>query len=508
MIQLPTLGFRLDEPSPSDWGSQIDNVPSPANSADIATANRMWRREVEAELLGRLESGRLSVWFPVALPSQQPVVPLIGGNPSQDWAEALDVLIMQAIQGGAGQVRVVDLTRHCLWKQQRDRLLTDHADVRVISASLAPRASSSDVYRGLDLGGMIALIVDVLRADDSRTGRNTAAMLKSALEDVSRVLGRSEASLTVLRDAVRYALSLDPTVTSLDRSEMKRLDAYHHRHVQTRQGLGTDLDQLDRLMSSVARFSPVVQPDARGTRKQHAVILRGIAPGLANMDHELAADLLASRLSCEMSQLDSRHDLTTILIGADKISEATLSAITSASIRRNSLLFVFYERFAGLSLNQIGSAGASVGGFFRLGNSQEALAAAEFMGKQYKFELTGYSLNESRSFEWGWSKTVGSDRSTSRSWDFGRSFSRVLSSSVSSSTSSTNTQGSGSSTGSSIDMQRVYEYLLDPSIFQSLPPASLLIVDVASRTASLASCSRDVQRSKLVSQTHYCELGS
>ena len=259
MIQLATLGFHLQEPSPCDWGSEIDRVPSPATTADIAQAHKAWRRQVEAELVGRLQSGQLSIWFPVALPAQQPIVPLIGGNPRRDWAEAVDVLIAQSLDGGASQVRLIDLTQHCVWKQQRDWSRSIQSGDRVISASLMPGASSSDLFRGLESRSVIALVVDVLRAEDDRTGRNTGAMRQAALEDVARELGRSEVSLDELRDAVRYALSLDPGVTSLDSGEMSRLDAFHHRHVQTRRGLGDDLDQLERLLASVSRFSPAVR---------------------------------------------------------------------------------------------------------------------------------------------------------------------------------------------------------------------------------------------------------
>ena len=509
MIPFAALGYQLQEPGPSDWGPAIDDVPSPDGTSDLAGAHELWREQVETEMVERLESGRLSVWFPVALPDQQPIVPLIGGNPAQDWTEAVDVLITQALDGGARAVQVFDLTRYGVWKRQSDWSLADPTNNdRVISMSLAPGRSSSDVFDGLSTDGVIGLVVDVLRAEGDRSDRNSAAMRRAALQDVARELNRSEVTPQALGDAVRYALSLAPNVTGLDDDELSRLDTFHHHHVQTRRGLADDLDQLERLLASLGRFSPVANADSHGSLAHRAVTLRGIEPGLSDVDYELARDLLAARLGRDMDDLNRPDDLVTILLGADQLSETALARATSAALRNNSLLFMFYENFAGTALAQIGSAGASVGGFFRLGNNEEAVAAAEFMGKQHRFELTGYSQNENRSFDWGWSTTVGTDRSTSRSWQTGRLFSKTMSSSISRSESATTSGGGGRSVGSSLDVQRVYEYLLEPSEFQKLPAASLLVVSTSERAALLVSCSRDVHRSQLVSRTHYHQLGA
>lgn len=507
MTPFGLLGYQFRQPGPSDWGPAIDNVPVPTRSTDIARAHDAWRRQVESEMAARLESGRLSTWYPVALPSQLSIVPLIGGNPAVDWTEAVDVLATQALDCGAREVRVVDLTRYHVWDRQQEWSRADASnDDRVISSSLAPGRSSADVFGGMGLDDLIGLLVDVLRAEDDRSDRNAAAMRQAVLGDVARELNRIEVTPELLSDAVRYALSLDPGVTSLTDDEMSRLDAFHHRHVRTRPGLADDLDILERLLASVCRFAQAVPPNSHGLLDFRPVTLRGVEAGLSDVDHELARGLLAARLAREMNNPDLRHGAVTILLGADHLSEATLAAVTSAALRNNSLLILFYENFVGTALTQIGSAGASVGGFFRLGNAEQALAAAEFMGKEYRFELTGYSRNESRSFEYGWSESSGIDRSTSQSWRTLLVFLRTMSAGISRSESSTTSGGGSHSTGGSTDMQRVYEYLLDPSVFKALPPASLMVVNTADRAALLVSCSRDVHRSQLVSRDRYYEL--
>ena len=513
MIPFASLGYQFRPPGPSDWGPGINDVPVPTKSTDIAHAHDMWREQVEAEVVGRLESGRLSTWYPVVLPSEQRIVPLIGGNPAQDWVEAVDVLINQALDGGAQQVQVLDLTRYCVWKSQHEESQADQSNnYRVISSSLAPDESSMDVFGGLKVDDMLGLVVDVLRTDDDRSDRNTAAVRQATLKDVVRQLNgpeelkRPEVTPKLLCDAVRYALSLDPAVTSLADDQKHRLSAFHHRHVQARRTLADELGLLEPLLASLSRFTQAARPSTHGSLDQPFVTLRGVEPGLSDVDHELARGLLAARLGREMNDPDPPHGPVTMVLGADHLPEATLSAVTSAAFRTGSLLLLFYENFAGTALTQIGSAGASVGGFFRLGNNEQALAAAEFMGKEYKFELTGYSQNESRSFEEGWSETAGIDRSTSQSWRTGRLFSKTMTAGISHSESSTTSGGSSRSTGDSTNMQRVYEYLLDPSVFKALPPASLMVVNTSDQTALLVSCSRDVDRSQLVSSDDCYEL--
>ena len=509
MIPFASLGYEFERPGPLDWGPSIDNVPLPTRATDIARAHETWRQQVEAEMVQRLESGAASIWYPVALPDHHPVVPLIGGNPTQDWTEAIDVLIAQALDGGALEVQVVDLTRHCVWGTQRDWSLADESERdRVTSSSLAPGRSSVDLFSDLSVEDLIGLVVDVLRAADDRTDRNSAAMHQAALQDVAGELGRPSLTPALLADAVRYALSLDPGVTSLDEDEMVRLDAFHHRHVMTRRALAEDLDVLERLLASVTRFAATAPPDSYGPLAHPAVNLRGVETGLSDVDFELARDLLAARLARELADAESQDGVVTLLLGADHLSGATLATLTSAALRNNSLLVLFYEHFAGTALTQIGSAGASVGGFFRLGNADEATAAAEFMGREHRFELAGYSHNESRSFEDGWSTTVGIDRSTSQSWRTARLFSTTMSAGISRSESSSTSGGSTRSSGGTVNMQRVYEYLLDPSVFKRLPPASLMLVNTAGRTALLVSCSRDVHHSQLVSRNQYYQLSA
>ncbi len=508
MTGLASVGFVLEEPGPGDWGPSIDQVPSPTQTGDLVAANLKWRGDVEADLERRLSSGSISVWFPLRLPDDQVIIPLVGGNPSKDWSEALRVLTAQAHELDTRQVRVVDLTRHALWKNERDRYRSEGASTSVRSASLSPGATSSDLLGGLDTRGVIDLVLDVLRTDDDRAGRNGSATLHSTLGQVTGALERDPIGLGDLRDAVSFALTLDTSIGSLHPREEQKLIDFHDRRVKNSLQAQARLDELEQMLIALARFERVGKSAASGTDRSSIVSLRGIETGLSTSDHELAAGLLATRLAREIDDLDRTNETVTILLGADVVPEPTLRMITDAALRRRSRVFLFYERLAGPALAQIGSSGASIGGFFRLSNPREAAEAADFMGKQHRFELTGYSKSQGRSFDWGWSSSVGRDSSTSRSWQTGKLFSSTLSSSTSRSSSSSQNQGNSVSSGTSTDVSRVYEYLLEPATFQGLPAGSMLLMDVQSRTSRLVSLSSDVLLSQLRSRDYYVELGA
>lgn len=503
------FGYMLHPPGPHDWGRTIDRPPTPVEGEDYGVAHNRWRSSVEQELSQRLLAGEISIWYPLAIPKTQPILPLIGGEPPTDWRESVGVMIEQAMSAGHRTVRVIDLSRHALWRDlYQDLQGSGLSDVLLMAGSLDPGQTSSGLLAGLTVGGASELIADVLRADSSRSGRNDAARQMSILTTVASFLSR-EPSFTLLADAAKYALTLDDSGVTLLPAEMQALDNYHARHVQNRTSLARDLDDLEQLLAVLASFDRVRQPLKHGRSVSgSAISLRGIAPLAGGVSHELAADLLSARLAREMAHLDKRRDVLTIVLGADEVAEPILKSIMAVSLQNRSRLVLFFERFVDQALDVVGSAGASVGGFFRLANNREAEAAADFMGRQHKFELTGLSASDSTSFEWGWSTSVGTDASTSRSMQTGRMFSANVTSSFSRSRNEGQSGGGGTSHTSGRDYSRVYEYILEPASFQALPAASLMMVDVGSKSSAMVSCSRDVHQSHVTSKKYVLELGA
>ena len=494
---------------------EIDRVPDPSWQTDIEEEHRMWKMRVEADLRERIKSGDLPTWRPVTLPSRQRVVPLIGGSPVHDWTQAVEVLVQQALDGGAQQVQVTDLTTMGLWQRQQPPADHDN-DYLLISDSLAPNNSSMDVFGGVAATeDLIGLLVDVLWADDDRSDSNTAIRQAGNLREVARELGDSEATLEKLTDAVRYAVSPDSRETSLNDDQKDRLARLSDKQIKSRQQFAEDLGSLVPMLTELNRFARPGPPRTHDSASLPVVALLGMEEGLAEHDRRLAQRLLAASLNREMNDPKAPRDSVQIVLGADHLSEARLEAMTEAADRTGSLLVLFYGRYDGTADTQIGKGSVPVAGFFRL-SPDEAKKAAEFMGKEHKFKLTGYSRSTSQSHNLSWSESHDEPDEHKR----GRLLSETMRDGVraglnrvnsamedSSGAKSLTVSGAESTTvGDSSNWTRVYEHILEPSTFQQLGEASLLVVNTIDQSALPVLCARDIDRSQLWSPDDCYEL--
>lgn len=131
-----------------------------------------------------------------------------------------------------------------------------------------------------------------------------------------------------------------------------------------------------------------------------------------------------------------------------------------------------------------GSDSATV--FMRMGNGEEAKAAAQFIGQEHKFlvnQLTrqiGETLTEGRGSSYGYQRGVSeSDGSNTgggisgSTWGSSRSFSTSLSRSWQDSTNTSTAR----STTTGENLSRVYEFTVEPTQLQSLPTTGLILVE-------------------------------
>lgn len=483
-------GYALVEPEPRDLGPGVDDVP-PATGG--VAAYQRWRAKVEADLAGRIERGELKVWVPIKLPAQA-VVPLFGGAPVHDWFETVVTLLKVASDEDA-TVRVVDLTS--LLAPPLDRQLQRFPGYYAF-AELA-RGGSLDATGALDtVGGLVSMLSEVLRADDDRSGRNASAAAQNLLRLVLDALDDGEVSIARAKSAVECALHAQPSRAGiLHPAEENRLINHAHARLQQNQVLWNNLFEIDAILALLEPFEPRSAPrTSRGRRGRGSVSLLGLGQG-PTAERETALDLLSARC---LSDLRERPADLTILLGGDHVAPRLLDAMADAVESAGSRLFVFFERLTDGTQQRLGWRGGNVAGFFRLANNTDATHAAEFLGRQHRFVLSGWSESRSRSVEWGWNiaTTQGTDRSTSRAWGIGSGFSRTVSQAHSRSRSEGHSGGRSISTSTSTNHERVYEYLIEPAVFQGLGEGAMLLVDTATRSARLASSSRAVTRSVLV----------
>ncbi|MGW3564929.1 hypothetical protein ACWDSL_13720 [Streptomyces sp. NPDC000941] len=176
---------------------------------------------------------------------------------------------------------------------------------------------------------------------------------------------------------------------------------------------------------------------------------------------------------------------TLVVAGADHLGRDALESMArearTAGIR---LVFLLEHLREGTVQVAGGSDSATV--FMRMGNSEEAKAAAQFIGQEHTFlvnQLTrqiGETFTEGRgssySFQRGVSDTDGFNRGGGMSgitWGSSRSLSTSLSRSWQE---STNTSTAHSTTNGE-NLSRVYEFAVEPTQLQALPVTGLVLVE-------------------------------
>ncbi|MFI6726291.1 hypothetical protein NRF20_15285 [Streptomyces sp. R-74717] len=176
---------------------------------------------------------------------------------------------------------------------------------------------------------------------------------------------------------------------------------------------------------------------------------------------------------------------TLVVAGADHLGRDALESMArearTAGIR---LVFLLEHLREGTVQVAGGSDSATV--FMRMGNGEEAKAAAQFIGQEHKFlvnQLTrqiGETLTEGRGSSYGYQRGVSDTDGFNRgggmsgsTWGSSRSVSTSLSRSWQD---STNTSTARSTTNGE-NLSRVYEFAVEPTQLQALPVTGLVLVE-------------------------------
>ncbi|MFJ8770161.1 hypothetical protein [Streptomyces clavifer] len=189
---------------------------------------------------------------------------------------------------------------------------------------------------------------------------------------------------------------------------------------------------------------------------------------------------------------------TLVVAGADHLGRDALESMArearTAGVR---LVFLLEHLREGTVQVAGGSDSATV--FMRMGNGEEAKAAAQFIGQEHRFlvnQLTrqvGETLTEGRGSSYGGqrgvSDTDGSNRGggiSGSSWGSSSSFSTSLSRSWQDSTNTSTAR----STTTGENLSRVYEFAIEPTQLQALPATGLVLVETgpAGRRVVFGDC--------------------
>jgi hypothetical protein len=213
-----------------------------------------------------------------------------------------------------------------------------------------------------------------------------------------------------------------------------------------------------------------------------------VQPGARSASAELLTALTVQWLTVRVSQSTATAPAV-IIAGADEVTRDHLEALAGACERRGVPLTLLFRHLRDDATALIGGAAATA--FMRLGNHREAEEAASFIGRHHRFTVSGWTVT--RGGEHGTSRTTGYSHGSSQSsghsatrgwsgdrlmpWDRtasgGRTRSRDHGQNEEWSQSDAASDGASWSTAQNIE--RVYEFSVEPTVLQNLPGNALLL---------------------------------
>jgi hypothetical protein len=229
-------------------------------------------------------------------------------------------------------------------------------------------------------------------------------------------------------------------------------------------------------------------------------------------------------------------DRVLAIAGADAIGTEGLEELDRVAVQRGVKTVLMFEHLRGESLNIMG-AGQSATVVMRLGNVNEANAAAEYIGRGYKFKLSSLSVQVGITNTNGGGTTNGrtdtrtnSDATTTGSGDTqgssyssghhgstgGSSSSRTQSTSrtqsyataIAESSQEMTNWSSAKSENDTKARQRVYEFTVEPTVIQTLPDTTFILISGAAagaegRPVLFGDCNMGIGLQKGVSEVPF-----
>jgi hypothetical protein len=448
------------------------------------------------------------LWHPLELRSHPSRVDIFGGT-GDGWASLLTTLGASMLPNNGGML-VLDFSE----QQVADGLavMAAQGGLPVATIELPAAAEQVNLLGGLSPDEIAELLAESVHT--LRTGREEGIDLRALdAELLSTVAQRLEqpatfvrivAGLRVLRRL--YDASTEDVLTA---GEVRALNSF----VDTVGTTERNANELQFLTSTLALLT--VGEDGRpiADGAAQAVPLwpvRGLMVVGTMSSHHRRKDLLDRvvfhRVLHAMRTLRPGGPQDVIAIaGADHVGLESLEALARHARRIGVRLIFLLEHLRG-DLVQLLGGSDSAALVMRLGNASEAAAAADFIGREHRFELSqlteqiGQTFTHGTATSEGGSVTNTSTSGFSSSSSFGGSSGGGMGgvgggggSSFSSSTFGTSSsrsvsrmrswqetvnQSEADSTSRGQTQARVYEYAVEPTTIQGLPPTAFILVEV------------------------------
>ncbi|MGW7520437.1 hypothetical protein ACWGJ2_33140 [Streptomyces sp. NPDC054796] len=445
--------------------------------ASYEAAFEFWKRDVFAhDAAERRRVDEALRWFPVQLVSRPRRVDVYGGT-ADGWAALLATLGGSLMANGKG-LWLLDLSHQTVGRELA--ALADVQRVPVARVELPSASVPPDLSWGLaadELAEVLAEALSTLRPEgaDVDLRATDASILHSVLERLEApvTFGRIASGLEVLLRVHEPDRAPEP----LTPSELDRLTA------------AIDVvGQSERIQNELRFVYDVTRLLARA--QQNPVTLpasdQWLVPGqltiLSTHDvNERRKDvmdrvvffLLLHQLRRGRIPADAG---TLVIAGAEHLGRSALEAMArQARIAGVRLMLLMTHVREDIRPLLGGQDSATV--LMRLGNAAEAKAAAEFIGQGHKFVMNQMTQQVGESHSKGRSYSYGESHSKGWSYSYGKGdserggWSTSWQDSVNSSSTDSVTHGE--------TVSRVYEFTVEPTQIQSLPPTGLILVEAS-----------------------------
>lgn len=384
-------------------------------------------------------------WYPIDRLDPARRLDIIGGSPV-GWATLLRTGLAQLATAGA-PMTVLDLSGRevssALWAdlgyQVEPRRVTVPADL----ASVDPLAGSTRPWD----------IIGVITAGGSDTRNDDQARRDMEVFVIRRVVTGLATNITVPRLLAAVTCLLAPTApivtTLLTPEERQRLEDPDFLAMLGRDGTV----HLTRVAAVLETLLDGALPEAGSTPQplpffpESGISVVSAGRAADNETRRRLDNLLAAAL---VDQLDSgrQHGGLIAIVGADRLSRTVLEILIRTAEERVTRLLLFFEGLRTEARDLLGR-GSSDTIIMRLGNYEDATAAANFVGKQHVFVVSsitlqvgsqiggseghGFNVNEStgssQTFQnlGGDSESVNSSRSSGANFNYSRTWSDTTS---------------------------------------------------------------------------------
>lgn len=413
-------------------------------------------------------------WFPVHLASRPRRVDVYGGT-ADGWAALLVTLGASLLANGKG-LWLLDLSHQAVGRELA--ALSDTRGVPVVRVELPSASAPPDLSWGLsaeELAEVLAETLSTLRPDgaDVDLRATDASILHSVLErlDGPVTFGRIASGLEVLLRVHEPDRAPEPLSAGELNSLTAAIDVVgQSERIQNELRFVYDVTRL----LARAQHNPLTlpAPDQWLTPGQLTILsTHDVTERRKDVIDRVVFFLILHQLRRGRVPADAG---TLVIAGAEHLGRSALESMTrQASVAGVRIMLLMTHVREDIRPLLGGQDSATI--LMRLGNAEEAKAAAEFIGQGHKFVMNQLT------------RQVGESHSTGRSHSYGggdsaTGWSTSWQNSADSSTTDSVTRGE--------TVSRVYEFTVEPTQIQSLPSTGLILIETSpqSRRVVFGDC--------------------